>query len=138
MDEPRDYQETDRDHEPQEYRSRRKQMIDHAPIWGRFPEITTPVPQNLIHHATWRSRHSWIALIYDRMAVAIDEIRTLIVRMSRENFLWGAAPWRVAQTRVQGVAGYGVSLHTSAEPSALAKLADLPAEPSLRDQRAGS
>jgi len=46
-----------------------------------------------------------------------------------------ANSWRVVQTRVQGFAGYGVPLHASAEPSALAKLADLHSEPSPLNQR---
>ena len=45
-----------------------------------------------------------------------------------------ADPWGTAQTRVRRVAGHGVPLHATAELSALAKLAHLPAEPGPWDR----
>jgi hypothetical protein len=41
------------------------------------------------------------------------EVRALIVRMSQENFLWGAPriPWRAAETWTQCLANHSVSLH---------------------------
>jgi hypothetical protein len=42
------------------------------------------------------------------------EVRALIVRMSRENFLWGATdPWRAAETWIRCLASHSVPLHAA-------------------------
>jgi hypothetical protein len=65
-----------------------------------------------------------------------SEVRALIVRMSQENFLWGAAadPWRAAETWIRCLARYSVSLHAQARLSAHPHLARLPAGPGIWDR----
>jgi hypothetical protein len=52
-----------------------------------------------------------------------SEIRALMVRMSQENFLWGAAdPWRTAETWIRCLASHSVPLHATAGLSRMVKI----------------
>jgi hypothetical protein len=65
-----------------------------------------------------------------------SEVRALIVRMSQENFLWGAPRihGELLKLGIRCLASHSVPLHAKARLSTQADLAHLPAEPGIWDR----